>query len=76
MNNKELKKVNATINIYIMLDCPYCGEVVDLMDFQDLKDDSYLYSQLLGDSFGKENWNEVIECPDCHENFIVGNVEW
>lgn len=71
-----MKKADAVISIHIFVDCPYCENTIDLFDLQHLCDDGYIYSQLLGENFGKSNWNEVIECPDCKENFIIENVEW
>jgi len=72
-----MRKSDAQISISVLVYCPYCEEIIDLMDLQYLNDDGYIYSQILSkESFGKENWNEVIECPDCKKEFIVENVNW
>lgn len=72
-----MKKADAQISISINIDCPYCEETIDLMDFQYLKDDGYIYSELLrSDGFGKDDWDEVVECPECNKEFLVGTVEW
>lgn len=71
-----MKKADAVIAIHVFVDCPYCENIIDLMNLQYLCDDGYIYSQLLGESFGKENFNEVIECNECNQSFLVENVEW
>lgn len=72
-----MKKVDTTITMSIIVECPYCESVMDLMDLQYLKDDGYIYKMLLSaEEFGKENWNEQIQCDECGKEFIIENVIW
>lgn len=72
-----MKKIDANISISILVECPYCENVIDLMNDQHLQDDGYIYNQLLNnEGFGKENWNEQIECNECGKEFIIENVWW
>jgi len=70
-----MKKSNAQITISIYAECPHCESTIDLMEQQSLLDDGYIYSCLLSDDgFGKENWNEEFECPECNKLFIIEDV--
>lgn len=72
-----MKEVDGTISISIMVECPYCENVMDLMDLTHLNDDGYIYNQLLSDDgFGKEDWNETIECDECKKEFIIKDVTY
>jgi len=71
-----MKKADADIYIQILVECPHCEESINLMNIEELKEDGYIYSQLLCGDFGKENWEETVECPDCKKEFVVGNVVW
>jgi hypothetical protein len=44
--------------------------------FQDLHDDGYIYTKVLGERFGCTNFNQVILCPNCKKELKVGNIEY
>ena len=74
-----MEKVDCNLSIKALIECPneVCGEILDLFEMESLTEDGYLYKELLSDSgFGKENFGEVIKCPECGEKFIVGDVTW
>lgn len=53
---------------YIIFDCPYCGEEVEV-DYDDFQCD------MMDNNPG--NWGyESFLCPKCHEELEVGDVDW
>lgn len=74
---KKLKKTSCDLIITACVECPHCHHYFDLFDIQHLRDDGYIYEELLADDgFGHEDWNEEITCTHCSENFIVEHVNY
>ena len=71
-----MKKTSGSLSISANVECPYCEAYIDLFELDQLTDEGYIYSELLGQTYGAEDWNEEIECPTCQNKFIVEYIEW
>ena len=73
-----MDKVDTTLRIECLIECPLCGVLIDLFEFESLTDDGYIYKELMSDDgpWGHENWGEIIQCPDCKEKITIGDVVW
>lgn len=74
-----METVNCDLKIEALIECPneVCGIIIDLFEMESLTEDGYLYNELLSDAgFGKENFGEIIKCPECGQVFKVGDVTW
>ena len=72
-----MKKVDGSLNISAIVECPHCDNTIDLFDIMELRDDGHIYSKLLSnDRFGTDDFGEVITCPDCKNDFKVGAICW
>ncbi len=78
-----MKTSTASLNIEVLTECPYCEEVIDLMQpvsGDDHNEDGSVISQACPPG----NWSEVheafsvtnVECPGCNELFNVSTLEW
>jgi uncharacterized Zn-finger protein len=65
----------AFIDWSLNIDCPHCEEVVDLVQYEsDIGDNS-----IAGRIF-TNRWDEIkghmVECPYCHQDFLIDRVEY
>lgn len=69
---------NATLSISCNVECPNCKEYFDLFEQEGLTDDGYIYKELLppNEMWGKDNWGEIVRCPECEEKITIDLVEW
>jgi len=67
------KKADAVWSANLYVECPYCGEIIDILKAEEWKDD---WAYKFGALENKENLNAEVECPRCKLIFVVGNVEW
>lgn len=81
----ENKVVRGRLIIEIIVKCPYCDGLIDILDPDrtagyDHNDDGYIFSQV----FPEGNWSEQhgkfeiedIECDDCGGLFDVRGLDW
>jgi len=73
-----LKKVDAELGVYVMVECPQCQEPFNLLDIKNLTEEDYIYKELLPDDepWGKEQWGEIVECPNCGYKMLIDSVVW
>ena len=73
-----MEKANVTLDISCLVTCPRCEDIFDLFEMEDLIEDGYLYDELLpkNKAWGKENWGEIVKCPECKEKITIELVEW
>ena len=70
-------KLTGRISVHIFVDCPKCKETVDLIDLDD--EDNKVGWALFGSSVVPAAWHELnidCECPVCHTNFVLGELEY
>jgi phage FluMu protein Com len=70
---QEIKKTNATWVAQLLVECPYCGEVIDILRTQEWRDD---WAHKFDALENKKGVNAEIECPKCKLLFVVEDVEW
>lgn len=73
-----MKKEIASIHIQINVECPHCGNYIDLLD--DSLDTEVEKTDIMIASF-QDEWGckdaEIeVKCPECENNFIVNEIEW
>lgn len=71
-------QVNGTLNITLFVDCPKCGESIDLME-KDAENDYVLGESIFGGNF--HDYREAglgydYICPRCKCEFVLNKVEW
>ena len=73
-----MKKVDVSLDISCMVECPKCEHDFDLFEMESLTDEGYIYSELLSrhEPFGKDDWGEIVQCPECNEKMVISRVEW
>ncbi len=75
-----MNKVDCYLNVTAQIECPnrQCEGVFDLFEIEELTEEGYLYKELLSneEGWGKENFGEIVKCPDCGNTFTVGDVIW
>ena len=73
-----MKKVDGNLRISVNVECPGCGEVIDLMKFSKFTDDGWIYTAVLESeaTFGCDDLDETMTCPECKTEFEVGAVNW
>jgi len=72
-----MKTVNGALHISVDIECPACKEIINLLDHDQFHDDGYLYKEVLeGDEMGCKALGDEFKCPECHERFIIGDIEW
>lgn len=75
-----MEKVEASLDIEVNCECPYCEEYLNLLDYQkfeDLNEDGYLQRKVLKkDGYGNSNLSEEIKCPACEKEFLLTSVWW
>ena len=64
------------MSISCHVECPHCESYIDLFNVEELIDEGEIYFELCGDSWGTEDWDREIPCPDCKEPFKIGLVEY
>jgi hypothetical protein len=70
---QEIKKANATWAAQLLVECPYCEGIIDIIKTEDWRDDWYYKFGALENKTGV---NAEVECPHCKLLFIVENIEW
>ena len=73
-----MKKTTADINLSIDCSCPYCDNLFDLLDCNEMTDDGLLYKKAMNDKkgWGCADFNEEVMCPECHNEFIVEQINY
>jgi len=71
-----MKKVNGELKISADVDCPECGELIDLMQIDRFTDDGYIYKIVLDGELGCKDLNDKVTCPECGCVFMVGEIVW
>ena len=73
-----MKKVNGNLRISVNVECPECGEVIDLMSMPEFTDDGWLYEQVLEgeDGPGCDELNDEITCQACKTPFEIVAIDW
>lgn len=72
-----MKKVDANLEIHVDVECPYCQEWFDILAESSLDDrEEILEAVLDDDSLGCEKFDKIVECPECHQKFMVEAVIW
>lgn len=72
-----MKKTNGELFIKIIIDCPHCEACIDLTEITELIDDGFIYWKCLdGDSFGCEDVDAEIDCPECKKEISIGEITW
>lgn len=75
--SEEMKKVTGSLSIEANVECPHCEHYFDLFSIQSMIDDAHLWRRLFGkDQIGTDDLNDEIDCPKCHESFMVGEIEY
>jgi len=72
-----MKKAEGTINIEAYLECPHCHTYVDLFQIKELNDDTQL-SRLISedDKEALDDYQEVIDCPDCFKKIQIEGLSY
>ena len=73
ITQEPIKKVNAIWAGELLVDCPYCDMVIDVIKTEEWKDDWAHKFPPLQNLTGV---NAEIQCPYCKLLFIVEDVEW
>ena len=73
-----MKKEVASIHVQVNVDCPNCGNYIDLLD--DSLDTEVEKTDVMIASF-QDEWGckdaEIeVKCPECENIFIVNEIEW
>jgi hypothetical protein len=73
-----MKRTSGTLVISCNVKCPYCAEYFDLFEQEELTEDGYIFKALLppDESWGKVDWGEIIQCPECKKEITIDLVEW
>ena len=73
-----MEKVNVTLDISCLATCPKCGDIFDLFEIESLIEEGYIYGELLpnDDTWGKDHWGEIVECPECSEKMVINEIAW
>lgn len=67
-------KVSANLSMRVWADCPKCKEQLDLLDVDELIEDSSIY-QLIND---KDHWKSIgweFDCPKCGAELEFDSLE-
>ena len=81
----QRKTVSASLRIQIMVDCPTCGALIDLLQPSDCSGcDHNDEGQVLCQAVGQKNWYEAhnefavsgVICSECSNIFNVEKLEW
>jgi hypothetical protein len=79
------KTVSASLQIQIMVDCPNCGELIDLLQPNDCSGrDHNDEGQVTSQAVGQSNWYDAhkdfavsgVQCTECDIIFDVRKLEW
>ncbi len=62
----------TTIYISMDLDCPECGDAIDLMRIEE----GEIHTKALGVEFGGDNLEIDYECPHCGTRLRTNTVIW
>ena len=73
-------KNRATLNISLDVECPHCGDDVDLMDSRlGLNDDGGILNRACPNGVWAEeheNFQQDLHCPECGKHFIAEEIIW
>lgn len=70
-----MKSVETAVwNVSIFCDCPYCGELQDLLD--DNGEPRLPENLMLGEHKTDKTTNIKIWCIDCGKDFIIKRLVW
>lgn len=67
-----MKKVEATLDASLDVDCPDCDRRIDLFD----GDDDGIYTPPIFNNDWDRLKDEEVTCPHCGEEFLIEKVEW
>lgn len=71
---ENLKSKPAKCHIHVFVDCPYCGELQDLIDYDG---NPRIDFNLIENERDTERTTDMdVECMDCRREFIVPGLEW
>ncbi len=65
-------EATAVLSWYLFVECPHCGEQINLVDH----DEDYALSKLIFTNKWDEVEGEEIECPECAKSFQIDAVEY
>lgn len=73
----SISSVTGALSWHVWVDCPYCGETIDLADEHD---DDYLLTGAVFDCKDEPaRWHDPgteHECPECGEVFALAKIEY
>ena len=65
----------GSVSVNVWVDCPHCAETFDAMDIDD--DDASL-AEVVTDGKSKV-WSDMsygLNCPHCHGDILITQLEW
>jgi len=78
--------VGGYLRIEVLIECPECGDIFDLFEIDELREDGWLADVLMPDdeSWGCNDFSERYEdvfgedfkCPLCGKAIYIGTIEW
>ena len=74
-----MKTAKSELNISIDVECPYCEHSQDLLDLSEFTDDGMIYKHVMPDDSPwscTEPLNMKLECTHCHQEFMIGNIDY
>lgn len=72
-----MKTVTGTLEYSVIVDCPECGEDIDIEEIED--DENKIGRALFGSPDNPAKWDQigaVYECPYCLERFVLDEIEY
>lgn len=74
----EIGKVDCELTISVDVDCPNedCGNSFNLFDLEHLTDEGTIHRAVLGETFGTDDFDEIVQCPDCGILMKIGAITW
>lgn len=70
---QTVKRTDAYWSAKLLVKCPYCGEIINLLETEEWKHDWY---HKFGALENREGVNAEIECPKCSLLFVVEDIAW
>ena len=72
-----MKKITGVLRIAVDIDCPGCGETIDLTQISRFADDGYILKEVLdGPRLGCDDLGDTVICPECKTEFLIGEIAW
>ena len=65
----------AQLSWNLWIDCPHCGETLDLSDPESFDQDGVISIPIFNNKWDNLEGREI-ECNSCHRSFDIENVEY